>query len=420
MCYANNSQGIYLDEFYDNLLMLLYADDIAQVADMVGRLQKQIDILSEFCKLTGMRVNEDKTKIIVFRNGGIIRKNEKWYYNNNVIECVTYYKYLGLFYSSRLNWSYGTKTLSIQSQKSVNMLKRVISKCQNLPFKIIFKLFDTTIMPILTYASEVWGYQPYSDIENVQVNFCKYLVHVGGKTSNVAVMGELGRFPVFTSTYVKVIKYWIKLVEMDNTQLPKSAYNTLYLLDDAGKTNWVTHVKNLLYRYGFAYAYINQGVGNNAVFISLFKQRVLDNYIQEWHSIINDSPKLSCYKMFKINFELERYLSVVNIRKYLIVLCKFRCSNHQLQIELGRHMGVPREERFCNYCKKNCNLFQVEDEFHFLCVCPQYNTLRSQYIKTPRNYYEFIHIMCSKDEKTIVNLACFVYHAFRLRANSTN
>ena len=35
----------------------------------------------------------DKSKIKVFRNGGVIRANEKWFYNKEIVEIVTYYKY---------------------------------------------------------------------------------------------------------------------------------------------------------------------------------------------------------------------------------------------------------------------------------------------------------------------------------------
>jgi hypothetical protein len=37
----------------------------------------------------------DKTKIVVFRNGGKIRENEKWFYNGKEIEVVDQFKYLG-------------------------------------------------------------------------------------------------------------------------------------------------------------------------------------------------------------------------------------------------------------------------------------------------------------------------------------
>ena len=73
-----------------------------------------------------MKVNEDKTKIIVFRNGGVIINNEKWYMNGVEIDTVTYYRYLGLFFSSRRNWSYAVKTHSMQSEKAVNNIKCVM------------------------------------------------------------------------------------------------------------------------------------------------------------------------------------------------------------------------------------------------------------------------------------------------------
>ena len=64
-----------------------------------------------------MQVNTEKSQIIVFRNNGILRNNEKWYLNGSELKTVTYYKYLGIFYSSRLNWSYGVNTLYIKSQR---------------------------------------------------------------------------------------------------------------------------------------------------------------------------------------------------------------------------------------------------------------------------------------------------------------
>ena len=83
---------------------------------MVGRLQHQINILECFCNMSGKKVNENKTQFIVFRNGGPLRSNEKCVFNGKEIKTVTYYKYLGLFYTPRLNWSYGTKVLCVQSQ----------------------------------------------------------------------------------------------------------------------------------------------------------------------------------------------------------------------------------------------------------------------------------------------------------------
>ena len=50
-------------------------------------------------------------------------------------------------------------------------------------------------VPILLYASEVWGIYGYNDIDIIHMKFCKLLLGVRKQTVNVAVLGELGRFP---------------------------------------------------------------------------------------------------------------------------------------------------------------------------------------------------------------------------------
>ena len=52
-------------------------------------------------------------------------------------------------------------------------------------------------------------------------------------------------------------------------------------------------------------------------------------------------------------------------------------SYHNLAIERGRYENTPRDERIC----KNCNLNMVENEYHFLLVCPMYRDLRRKYSK---------------------------------------
>ena len=46
------------------------------------------------------------------------------------------------------------------------------------------------------------------------------------------------------------------------------------------QVNWAVLVRNLLAELGFYEVWIQQGVGNYNVFISLFKQRLTDNYVQ--------------------------------------------------------------------------------------------------------------------------------------------
>ena len=47
-------------------------------------------------------------------------------------------------------------------------------------------------MPVLTYASELWGYGESTSIKRIFLKFAKYILEVPLNTSNSAVLGELG------------------------------------------------------------------------------------------------------------------------------------------------------------------------------------------------------------------------------------
>ena len=55
-----------------------------------------------------LRVNVEKTKVVVFRNGGKIHHNEHWIYDNVGLEIVNEFKYLGLLFN------YNGKFLNMQ------------------------------------------------------------------------------------------------------------------------------------------------------------------------------------------------------------------------------------------------------------------------------------------------------------------
>ena len=107
---------------YNNLKLLLYADDIPIFNDTVGRLQHEINILQQYCQKWGMTVNLKKTKIIVFKNGGIYRKNENCFFQGTNVDKVNSYMYLGLYFTSRLSWTKALSTLAQQAEKAMNCI----------------------------------------------------------------------------------------------------------------------------------------------------------------------------------------------------------------------------------------------------------------------------------------------------------
>jgi hypothetical protein len=137
-------------------------------------------------------------------------------------------------------------------------------------------------------------------------------------------------------------------------------------------------------------------------------------------SDVSTLSKLESYRIFKLDFRSENYLNCVNNTKYRNSLSRFRCSAHKLAIEEGRFRNIPRESRLCNKCSYN----QIENEYHFLLICPFYRELRKQFI--PRYYFswpnmnKFKDLMQTSNKKHINNLAKFVHLAMDMRNNVIN
>jgi hypothetical protein len=96
------------------------------------------------------------------------------------------------------------------------------------------------------------------------------------------------------------------------------------------------------------------------------KRRNPSSYSWDWESSLLKSRK---------SFNAFSRVDNAQLRRSL---ARFRCANHKLQIELGRQVKpvkVPVQQRYC----KLCNLGAVEDEDHFLLVCPAYQSVRERF-----------------------------------------
>jgi hypothetical protein len=56
----------------------MYADDMALIDESPSGLQQLIDNLYIYNSECNLSLNVDKTKIVVFRNGGIMKDPEEW------------------------------------------------------------------------------------------------------------------------------------------------------------------------------------------------------------------------------------------------------------------------------------------------------------------------------------------------------
>ena len=84
------------------LFILLFADDVTILATTPSGLQNQLNCLRDCCVKMDMEVNEAKTKVMVFRNGGHLGKHEKWYYAGKSMKCDQQLYIFGFYFYNKV------------------------------------------------------------------------------------------------------------------------------------------------------------------------------------------------------------------------------------------------------------------------------------------------------------------------------
>ena len=96
----------------------MYADDIALISDTIIGLQRQLNLLADFCDRFKLRVNELKTKNInVFKKGGILSHMEKWYYKGSKLDVVNGFTYVWLLFTTQLSLDKMVNELCIKGKR---------------------------------------------------------------------------------------------------------------------------------------------------------------------------------------------------------------------------------------------------------------------------------------------------------------
>ena len=145
-----------------------------------------------------------------FRKGGRLPFLLNFKYNETELEIVQSFTYLGVVFSSTGSFSQLQETLASQVQKALFKLEKCIQPFTGLTPSFICELFDKLVAPVLSYASEVWGFIRAPAIERVHLKSMKKLLHIKQSTQNDFVYGELGRVPLSVKRQFRIVKYWLK------------------------------------------------------------------------------------------------------------------------------------------------------------------------------------------------------------------
>ena len=180
----------------------------------------------------------------------------------------------------------------------------------------------------------------------------------------MVVFGESASIPFLFKAYIHMLKYWNRIRDMNDRTLVKLAYRE----NVATNSNWCKTIQILHSTFD-----LHRRLPKSKDYPGVVMKKIPSDFIKHWKSRISDpslEKKLGLYSKIKHKFEIEPYMSLPFRERQII--SKIVGSSHKLQIEIGRHHNIPRENRLC----KLCDLNKVEDEDHFISECPAYSITR--------------------------------------------
>ena len=305
---SHNNSSLNINELdldvYLKIVVLLYADDTVLFAKNEHEFISLMDTFVNYCKTWKLDINVDKTKVLVF--GDRPGRHRNIIIQNHTFEVVDTFKYLGVLFSKNRRFVKAKKHVVEQARKALfSLYFKIRNLCLSLDCQL--KLFDNTVVPILLYASEVWGYGDLNMIEKIHTDFMKHILNVKRSTPHVMLYGDLGRFPLSITVKKRMISFWYKLTE-NGFNLSSILYK-VFLNDSIRNNNvygWLQHVKTILDECGLSYVWYNQTfAGSSSALANLVENSLKAQYLQTWSSNVNESAKCYNYIIYKTEHKFE-------------------------------------------------------------------------------------------------------------------
>ena len=118
----------------------------------------------------------------MFRNGGSLRRQEKWTFGGEHVEAA-------------------------KSKRAFIVVLNSLYDLGTLPTRVFFKIFDTKLFQILLCGWEIWSMDRFDNVERIQLYACKRFMCIGNNVRSDADLGDCGRWPI----YIEPIKLCLNI-----------------------------------------------------------------------------------------------------------------------------------------------------------------------------------------------------------------
>ena len=97
----------------------------------------------------------------------------------------------------------------------------------NLPLDLQLKVFDHTIVPILLYGCEVWGFENTDIIERLHNEFLRKITFLRKSTPLYMLQSEFGRYSLKVNIKVRMLNVWFSVITGRQNKLAFLVYKIM-------------------------------------------------------------------------------------------------------------------------------------------------------------------------------------------------
>ena len=354
---------------------LHFADDTALLAPDKSGIKKSLDVLVEWCRDWGVKINVSKSGIMHMRQKRVARTDVQYVIDNEEIPMVDQYGYLGCVVDEHLELKSMVEERAWVGKRALGAwFHRCRTELGEVGVRVFRKLMSSLVESTMLYGAEVWGCNwDLEKIEQVQMRALRLFFGVGTLHPKVSLLAEMGDLPVRWLARMRCVMFWSKVLTSgayDGRLLRKIAVEAVRF----GRGTWIGKMSTCWGQFGWKADNMEVLKELSTVEVREMLEAIAWRKVhEEWGQELEMKPKL---EMLRRIMELGEWSKCARVmrRADRRVMMKLRGGTAGLQIETGRWRGVAREERVC----KECGSGEVEDVEHWMMRCVAWKSHRSQ------------------------------------------
>merc|ERR1712055_303085 len=329
-------------KYEDNSLWL--ADDATIIAKDEETMRKTLDILEETGGENGLKLRDEKTKILRIKGPGTSKKIGRF----KIEEA----KYLGVMVGGRGRniFEAENKAWLEKAEKKANSIIGLVNKSADrlIVGKAMWKMIA---IPALLFGRAVvtTTKRNIKKLQIIENRVWRYLLGIGGYSTVEALRGEIGASMVKSRIMETMLQYLIKTLSSQFSEVKEMMEDTI----SKGKGRWIKAIEEYRLELGLTWKQLRE------LDQPSLKRIVKDYDTVEWYNEMRNKQSLRFYIKEKTEVKYDMcYRNSLSSAYY----ARARINSLKLEEQIGR--GKVNYDKKCKLCEK-----EEEDIVHFTVNC---------------------------------------------------